>query len=124
MRKNTNHKLMKLPKKYEAGFITKLDQRTETFLLLNTAYQEVLSDLGGVEMLSHTKQCLVERFIFLEFMMRKWELRLVRKPKKNAHLISRWIQAINSLNGLARILGLERRAKKITSLQAYVKDKE
>ncbi len=42
-----NTKPMELPDKYEAGFLKDLDNRTHVFQFLKTAYQEVMSDMGG-----------------------------------------------------------------------------
>lgn len=116
-----NKKRITLPAKYEAGFLKDFDRRTELFQLLNGSYQDVITDLGGVDGLSHVQVCLAERFVFLEFVLRRIEARIATEPKKAAKFIGRWIQALNSIVGLAKTIGLERRAKTITSLQTYVK---
>ena len=110
---------MTLPTKYEAGFLRDFDRRTEVYQLLNTAYQEVISDMGGQEGLSHVQVCLAERFVFLEFVLRGIEQKIAANPKKSSTLLGRWIQAINSLSGLAKTVGLERRAKKV-NLKSYI----
>ena len=114
---------MTLPAKYEAGFLKDFDRRTEVYQLLNGAYNEVVSDMGGIEGLSHAQICLAERFVFLEFVLRGLEQRIAKNPKKSEVILSRWIQALNSLTGLAKTIGLQRRAKKIPSLQRYVEGK-
>lgn len=125
MRKEyTNTKQMRLPAKYREGFLKDFDQRTEVFRMLNDAYVEILADLGGIETLSHIRAALVERFVFLEFAMRNFEKRIAENPKKTGKLLGRWVQSINSLSGLAKTLGLERRVKKVASLQAYVNEKK
>lgn len=101
-----------------------LDQRTGAYKLLNNAYLEIISDVGGEQNLSHVKLAIIERFVFLEFVMRRLEYKIARSPKKSAVLLGRWIQAINSLNGLAKMIGMQRRAKKVTSLSVYTKDKK
>jgi len=116
-------KFMKPPKRYEAGFLAKMDGRTEAYQLLNGAYQEVVSDMGGVESLSHVQICLAERFCFLSFVLRSIEFRIVSEPKKSAKLIGRWVAALNSLVGLAKTIGLERRAKRVANLKTYIEGK-
>jgi hypothetical protein len=116
-------KLKTVPDKYREGFLGEFDRRTEIYHTLNAAYTEVMSDMGGQDTLSHVQVSLVERFIFLEYVMRDLEQRIVKNPKKSDELLGRWIQAINTLTGLAKTIGLKRRAKKIASLESYVKTK-
>lgn len=118
------HKDKTLPSKFEKGFLAKMDGRFELARTLKGSYEEITSDLGGVEGLSHIKRSLVERFVWLEFIMRGIELQIAEADKKDsAELLGRWVQAVNSLTGLARSLGLERKAKNIESLQTYVAKK-
>lgn len=114
-------KLMDIPKKYKVGFLQKMDGRTEACKMLRSSFNEILSDLGGSESLSHVQLCLVERFCFLEFVLRRLEYKIANEPKQSSKLLARWVQSLNSLVGLGKSIGLERRAKKIDSLQSYVK---
>lgn len=120
-----NTKTMQLPEKYHAGFLKDFDKRTEVYQQLNSAFQELLCDLGGIENLSHVKIAMVERFIFLEFAMRNLEQRIAESPKKTGKLFGRWVQSINALSGLAKTLGLDRKAKSIESdLKSYISKKK
>ena len=121
--KNTQRR-QKLPSKYSAGFLRQFDQRTETYALLTKAFVEVLEDMGGIEKLSHVQICMAERFVFLEFVIRSIEIRIAENPEKSDQLISRWVVRVNSLSGLGKKIGLERRAKKISSLESYVGTKK
>ncbi len=114
----------KPPKKYETNFLQKLDRRTASYQILNDGFNEVVSDMGGLDGLSHVQKSLAERYIFLEFVLRNVEKQMARNPKKSEELLSRWIQGLNSLTGLARTIGLHRKAKKIDSLQSYVRSKK
>lgn len=113
----------KPPKRFEAGFLAKMDRRTEVYGILHSAYREVLDDMGGEESLSHIQVALAERFVFLEFVLRAMEQRIAKNPKKSEEMLSRWIQALNSLTGLAKAIGLEKRAKKAITLKSYVREK-
>ena len=120
-RTNRHHKPSEIPDRYEPGFLKKLDARTEIARQLKASYEQVVSDLGGQSEISHVKNSLVERFIFLEAVLGGIEnqLALARTGdvdeeaarKLEAELIGRWVQAVNSLQGLAKVLGVERRAK-------------
>ena len=111
---------MKLPARYEVGFLRDFDKRTEVYQLLSGAYKEIIDDLGGIEGLSHIRLALVERFVFLEFSMRNLEKRMAENPLKTGRLLSRWVQAINSLSGLAKSLGMERKSKHAYNLKTYI----
>lgn len=113
-----------LPTRYEKGFLSRLDGRTEIARELRAAFDEIVADQGGVDGLSHVRRSLVERFCWLEAVLRSLELRIAEADKaETAELLSRWIQGLNSLTGLARTLGLERRARKVDDLRSYVASK-
>jgi hypothetical protein len=115
-----NQKGQTLPAKYAPGFLQQLDGRTRTFEKLHQAHIEILADVGGEESLSHIQKALIERFVFLEFSLRSIEARIAQDPKKSGHEINRWVTGLNSLLGLGKTIGLERRARKITSLSTYI----
>lgn len=132
-RTNRKTKPQGLPRSYEQGFLNKLDRRTEIARQLKHSYTAIADDLGGEEQLSHVKRSLVERFVFLEAVLQGIERNIAQTRinaveevakdparreelqreavKAEAELISRWIQAVNSAQGLAKVLGTERRAK-------------
>jgi hypothetical protein len=113
-----------LPARYEKGFLSKMDGRIELARELRAAYAELTDDLGGVDSLSHVKRVLAERFVWLTAILRGIELQIADGGKKeSADLLAKWIQGLNSLTGLARTLGLERKAKRLDDLQSYVAKK-
>lgn len=117
-------KRKRLTAKYEPGFLARLDGRCEITKVLTTAFDEICDDAGGIESLSHTQVSLIERFVFLEHILRKMEVYITNNPKKGNQLLSRWIQGLNSLTGLAKAIGLERRLKRIESLESYIVEKQ
>jgi hypothetical protein len=122
-RKNKARKPRKPPRKFKTGFLEKLDRRTENFQALNQTYESVIADKGGKDNLSKIELCLIERFCFLEFSLRAIEYKMTTGGAngETAELLGKWIHATNSLIGLSRTLGLERRAKTISGdLQSYI----
>ena len=116
-----NHKILKLPRKYNAGFLADYDKRTQLYYNLSSSYNEVVSDLGGEERLSHIQKTLAQKFVFLEFQIEQLERRLVTNPKKASKLLGKWIYAVQRLGSLSGRLGLERRRKVIESnLKDYI----
>src|SRR5580704_6145333 len=107
-----------LPKTFEVGFVKRLDQRTELAKRVNKIYRTIIDDLGGIDGLSHTKLTLIERFVWLEAVLQRFEERIARKPSRTDELIGKWIQGMNSLQGLAKVIGLKKSVKSI-DLRTY-----
>ena len=64
---------------------------------------------------------LIERFVFLEATLQAWEAEIATNPESHERLLSRWIQALNCLQGLGRSIGIERVEKgKGRTLKAYL----
>ena len=117
-------KRTQLPAKYEQNFLAKLDGRIELARELKSSYAELTNDMGGVDSLSHVKRVLAERFVWLTAMLRLTELQIAKGNRREAgELLGRWIQGLNSLTGLARSLGMERKTRKVESLEGYIKSK-
>jgi len=87
--------------------------------LLASAYNEVLDDLGEDEV-SHTKAALIERFVFLEFMVRGLEKDMTDNPDKARKLLNRWIRSSTALSRFAKSIGLERCSKQVHDLNSYI----
>src|ERR1700693_1855017 len=94
-------KLTELPEEYVPGFLRELDERTNLCQRLNAAYQRIIEDAGGQANLSLVKLSLIERFVFLSEMLERWELEIVQHPNETAAALTRWVQAVNSIQGLA-----------------------
>jgi hypothetical protein len=109
-----------LPVKYVPGFLRELDRRTDVSRRLREAFDEICDDLGGQPQLSRTRLSLIERFVWLEEILQGIEQQIATRPKNSGELLSRWIQGLNSLQGLAGKIGLQRDAKRTLTLQSYV----
>lgn len=103
-----NPKRSTLPDKFKAGFIEEMDGRTDLKKRLSATFNGVAGDAGGVVSLPYARLCLCERFAFLEEFLRQMELKLVEDPVANADLLGKWVQAVNSMNGLAKTIGMPR----------------
>lgn len=117
------NKAKELPAKFEVGFMADMDQRTKVYQVLAGNLAAIRADLGGEDALTHVKAALVERFVFLEAVLQKLEHDIATNANGNtADLLGKWIQGVNSLQGLAQRIGLERRAREaVTDLDSYVK---
>lgn len=108
-RRNGKHKPQDAPARYTPGFSRNLDRRTEVYKRLAARFESLLADLGGTDNLSEMKLSLLERFVWLEDSLEKLEQAMTTAddPRLVADLSGRWTQAINSMQGIAKMLGLE-----------------
>jgi hypothetical protein len=109
-RKNRSSKPQALPQKFKPGCLTKLDGRTEIARALLANRDAIIADIGGVADIGHIKAGLIERYCWLEAILQSLEFEMANDKEKMLEGLSRWIQAVNSLSGLAKTLGIERRA--------------
>lgn len=113
-----------LPAKFTPGFMKRLDGRQALAVRLRTSFDNIVEDLGGEQNLTYTRLVMIERFVFLEAMIANWEAQVATEPDAADALVGRMVQATNSLQGLARVIGYERRDAGPITLQAYVRAKE
>lgn len=126
-RTNASHKPQSLPAKFRAGFLAELDGRTELSKTLRANYESIVADLGGPEEIGHVKAALVERFCWLEAILQTLEHEMATGQIDKSDALGKWIQAVNSLSGLAKTLGVERRASSrpwLAPAQAEVDDSD
>lgn len=110
-----------IPAKFETGWLEQLDGRRNIAKNLRARFDEIASDLGGVDSLSYMQRSLVERALWLEYWLSSQERELAVGA---AFDVSRWVQAANSLQGIYNRLGIERRAKDVPDLQTYLRQRE
>lgn len=113
-------KLDAIPERFKAGYLDKLDGRTAIAVDMRARWQELTDDLGGADRLSYAQRSLVERALWLEHFVATQERILADGNDADT---GRMTQATNSLLGLYRTLGLERRARDVTSLSDYIAGK-
>lgn len=102
---------------YEPSFLDELDGRCKVAKLIRGRFVALVSDQGGLTNLSYQRQSLCWRFLHLESWIEGQEQALAEGKKVDA---ARYLAALNSYVGLLARLGLERRAKPVQSLDAYL----
>jgi len=111
-------KLAAIPDTFTAGYLGQLDGRTAIAVEMRARWQELTSDLGGADRLSYAQRSLVERALWIEHWIAMQERILADGGDADT---GRMTQATNSLLGLYRTLGLERRSRNVTpDLAAYI----
>lgn len=116
-------KLKTLPHRYEPGFMRRMDGRSGVSLRLQAAFEAIVEDTGGPEAQSYAKLVLIERFIFLVATLEKHEVEIVTESAKADALMGKWVQSMNAMLGLAKMIGIERQAKAGPTLRAYMENR-
>jgi hypothetical protein len=75
------------------------------------------SDAGGAESLSTARRSLIRHAAWLDAIVDSHELRLAAGEQIDVGSLT---QSLNSLLGLFRLLGLERRQKQVRNLRDYL----
>ena len=109
-----------IPARYSPDFLTGMDGRVRLVKELKARLRQLHADLGGVSTLSYAKQSLCKRAIFIESRIDDFEAKLAQG---NEAELGSYIQMTNSLLGLLKTLGLQRKAKEL-NLQDYISAKD
>ncbi len=120
--KNVNHKPRAVPGKFRPGFLDAMDKRTELYKLLRSRLDAITEDLGGVGEISLIKATIIEKFCWIQAHLETIEAELALGEVEREAVMGKWIQGVNSLVGLAKMLGLER-TKSVESLGSYLATK-
>jgi len=106
--------LAAIPAKYSPDFLERLDKRTVLGKAVRERYHAIVTDLGGEAALATVKHSLVRRFVWFEAMIEGMECRAAAGESVD---IGSWTQLVNSWLGIARMLGLERKARPVKRLR-------
>ena len=110
--------LTTLPDHYRADFVKRLDKRSKVARAIMARIATLESDAGGAESLSAARRSLIRHAAWLDAMVESHELRLAEGQRVDA---GAYTQALNSLIGLYRLLGLERKARKTQTLREVMR---
>jgi hypothetical protein len=113
--------LATIPDKYSPDFAERLDKRTSIAKTICGRIETIETDMGGAEALSHARRSLIRRTVWLEAIIEHSEQRLAAGEGID---LGGHTQAINTLIGLCRLLGLERRARPVEPLRDIMRPKE
>lgn len=102
-----------------SDWIEKLDRRTVLAKTLHSRLEALEADLGGSDAMSYQERSLTRRAVWLEALIESRELALAKGEPidESAH-----VQSINTLLGLWRALGLQRRTRTI-DLTTYLQQR-
>lgn len=109
-----------LPSEFRPRFLDTLDGRTQTARVLRQRLAEIQSDLGGADQLSYAQRSLARRAVWLEAWIETQEANAADGEKIE---IGQQVSALNSLIGILKTLGLERKASQVPDLATYLKRK-
>ncbi len=113
-------KTQTVPDSYSNDWIEKLDGRYAIAKIVNDRLQALEADLGGRSALSYQQQSLCRRAIFMEAVIEQQEAKLARGEEVDQGKLT---QAVNSLIGLLKTLGLHRVARDVPTLNEWMKKK-
>ena len=106
--------LTTLPDHYRAEGFKRLDKRGRVARAVLARVGELEADAGGADSLSAARRSLIRHAVWLDALVESHELRLAEGQRIDS---GAYTQALNSLIGLYRLLGLERKARKTESLR-------
>lgn len=110
-----------MPNRYTETMTKELDGRYRVAKELKARLETLLADLGGEGALSTQQKMLAERATFIQVLLESKERDLV---KGNKFDVGTYLQAVNTLLGVLRSLGLKRSEKIIPHLQEYITQRE
>jgi hypothetical protein len=118
MARGTSTKLLAtLPDNYSSNWLARLDKRTKIARAVLERIGALESDAGGADALSHARRSLIRRAVWIEALCEGHELRLASGEAIDVGALT---QLTNSLLGIYRALGLERRQKRLPSVRGYL----
>jgi len=100
-----------IPTDYSPDWLEKLDGRTRMAQVINQRYQQLTTDLGGVDALSYQQRSLCRRALWFEAMLEQWEAALSRGEDVDPGKLS---NTTNTLIGLYKSLGLNRQSREVS----------
>lgn len=107
-------------KNYKPGWLQEIDKRTSLAMELRSRHKSLCDDLGGYESLSYQQLSLIDRALHLEYHLQEQERELLSGGEFDS---GKWVQAVNSLQGIYSKLGLKRIQKDPLNISEFLKAK-
>jgi hypothetical protein len=114
MRDRSAKTMATIPDRYNPNFAERLDKRTTIAKAIRGRIETIETDLDGADALSHARRSLVRRAVWVEAVIEHDEQRLAAGEAID---LGGHTQAVNTLIGLYRLLGLDRRQRPVRSLR-------
>lgn len=108
-----------LSKTFKPRFLDDADQRFAVVRTIKKRVEALMQDAGGYE--STQRAMLVKHAVFLHVLLETLETKAAQEGELD---MGQFVQAINSLVGLLRILGLEKRIKRAGGLKEYLEERK
>ena len=115
-----SNKPTEVPAAYAPDFIATLDGRGRVARELRSRLTLLYNDIGGESFLSYQQKSVCERIVHVEALLQSMEYDMANGKEVP---LGNYIQGINTLVGLFKTIGLERRTKEL-SLREYLSNKE
>ena len=105
---------VRVPTSFDPNFLDRLGSDSLFAAAVIETAQAITTDLGGTAGLSNNMQTLIRKLAFLKALSADIERRIVA----GAHVdLDHYVLLVNTILGLARAIGLERRQKPLRSLR-------
>lgn len=112
-RRDRTRTMATIPDRYNPHFAELLDRRTAIAKAIYGRIEAIETDLGGTDTLSHGRRSLVRRIVWLEAVLEHNEQRLATGAAID---LASHTQAIGTLLGLYRLIGLARHQRPVETL--------
>ncbi len=106
--------LTTLPESWSTNWLNRLDKRTKVARAVLNRIIELENDAGGADTLTAARRSLIRHAAWLDAVVESHELRLAAGEQID---VGAFTQALNSLIGLYRLLGIERRQRPVKTLR-------
>jgi hypothetical protein len=114
-----SNKVITLPRRFIPRFWQDCDCRIATVKLIKRRYELLKEHCGGGE--SAQRDLLVRRIAFVSIVLETAEVKACEAGEID---LGSYIQSVNSLVGLLKTIGLDRKVKNVTDLTAYLENHE
>jgi hypothetical protein len=115
MARGKSDKLMtRLPAAYRDNYLSLMDRRTKVCRAVLGRIAELESDAGGEAAITHARRSLIRRAAFIEVLIEGKEIDVATGQEIDAGTLT---QLTNTLLGLYRVLGVERKARPVRRLR-------
>lgn len=115
----TGQKVAVMPRTFCPRFWESSDARIAVVKIIKKRYERLKADAGGDE--SYQRDLLIQRAAFMSILIETQE---VEAAESRDFDLGVYTQATNTLMGLLKTLGLEKRIKSVGDLQSYLAEKK